>query len=286
MDFISAVDLCRLCEESQWTIAQVMLRREEELFGRTSQKSMEKMAQAWDIMKDSTEAALHSSLPSLGGLIGGEARLLHIYHKSGNALSLGILHEAMVYAMAVMERNASMGRIVAAPTAGSAGVLPAVLRAVQNERGYPDEKIMEALFVASAIGYLISYNATLAGAEGGCQAEIGSATAMAAAALCYLQGGDAACQCNAAALALGNLLGLVCDPIRGLVEAPCQQRNAQGACTAILSAELSLAGIRSQVELDEMISVMYSVGKSMPDSLRETGIGGMAGAKKFCKMCT
>lgn len=285
MDFTSSNELINLCKENHLDIARVMLYRERELFGREQEESIRKMRHAWEVMRESTEVAIHKPLKSMGGLIGGEARLLYEYHKKGNSLCCGILQNAMMYAVAVMELNASMGRIVAAPTAGSSGVLPAVLRAASEEKKYDNEKIIDAMFVASAIGYLISYNATLAGAEGGCQAEIGSATAMASAALCYLQGGDIACQLNAASLSLGNLLGLVCDPILGLVESPCQQRNAQGACTAILSAELSLAGIKSQVDFDEMVSIMYSVGKSMPESLRETAIGGMAGAKKFCEGC-
>lgn len=285
MDFTMANELVKLCDDTGLDIAQVMLYREKELFLRDLEESLSKMRYTWEIMKESTKIAIDNPLKSMGGLIGGEAHLLSEYHKRGDSLCVGILQKAMIYAMAVMEQNASMGRIVAAPTAGSSGVLPAVLLAVWEEKKYDEEKIISALFVASAIGYLISYNATLAGAEGGCQAEIGSATAMASAALCYLQGGDIACQLNAASLSLGNLLGLVCDPILGLVESPCQQRNAQGACTAILSAELSLAGIKSQVDFDEMVGIMYSVGKSMPESLRETAIGGMASAKKFCGGC-
>lgn len=283
--FKTALELIELCYQQKMSVPEVMLQREAELFSRSREESLEKMRTAWDIMKASTQKALNQPIKSMGGLIGGEAKLLWEHEKKGETLCAGIVHKAMMYAMAVMELNASMGLIVAAPTAGSSGVLPAVLRAVQEVEAYEDEKIIEALFVAAAVGYLITLNATVAGAEGGCQAEIGSATAMAAAALTYLRGEGPAGQMNAASLALGNLLGLVCDPILGLVESPCQQRNAQGATSAITAAELSLAGVETQVPFDEMVSIMYAVGKALPEELRETALGGMASAKKFCHGC-
>lgn len=284
-DFKTAEELVQLAYQKQLSIPEIMLHRETEIFGRTREESLEKMRKAWAIMKASTEAPLKQPLKSMGGLIGGEAKKLLEHEKRGESLCAGLVHKAMRYAMAVMELNASMGLIVAAPTAGSSGVVPGVLTAMQEVESYTDEQMVEALFVAGAIGYLITLNATVAGAEGGCQAEVGAATAMAAAALTYLRGEGPSGQVNAASLALGNLLGLVCDPILGLVESPCQQRNAQGASGAITAAELSLAGIETQVPLDEMISIMYSVGKALPVELRETALGGMASAKKFCKTC-
>lgn len=284
-DFKTAEALIELAYAKQMTVPEIMIQREVEMFGRTREESLAKMRKAWDIMKSSTEAPLKKPIKSMGGLIGGEAKKLLEHEKRGESLCSGLVHKAMRYAMAVMELNASMGLIVAAPTAGSSGVVPGVLRAMQEVEGYSDEQMVEALFVAGAIGYLITLNATVAGAEGGCQAEVGAATAMAAAALTYLRGEGPAGQVNAASLALGNLLGLVCDPILGLVESPCQQRNAQGATGAITAAELSLAGVETQVPLDEMIGIMYAVGKALPEELRETALGGMASAKKFCNTC-
>lgn len=284
-DFKTAEALIELAYAKQMTVPEIMIQREVEMFGRTREESLAKMRKAWDIMKSSTEAPLKKPIKSMGGLIGGEAKKLLEHEKRGESLCSGLVHKAMRYAMAVMELNASMGLIVAAPTAGSSGVVPGVLRAMQEVEGYSDEQMVEALFVAGAIGYLITLNATVAGAEGGCQAEVGAATAMAAAALTYLRGEGPAGQVNAASLALGNLLGLVCDPILGLVESPCQQRNAQGATGTITAAELSLAGVETQVPLDEMIGIMYAVGKALPEELRETALGGMASAKKFCNTC-
>ena len=203
----------------------------------------------------------------------------------GEAPKTSMVAKIIQYALAVLETNASMGCIVAAPTAGSAGVIPAVLLAFQEEHQLSDEAIVAALANASAIGYLISRNATVSGAEGGCQAEIGSASAMAASAMVELCGGTPA-QCLAAASnALANLLGLVCDPIAGLVEAPCQKRNATAAINALASAEIALAGVENLVDFDQTVEAMRQVGGSMSYELRETALGGMAATPAACDFC-
>lgn len=281
-DFKTAKELLDICEREQISIAETVILRERELFGSDLLEIYLKMARAWKIMKNSCIFALNNEVKTMGGLIGGEGKLLANTFKSSSSLMSNFAHKAITYAMAVMETNAAMGIIVAAPTAGSAGVVPAVLQAFLDEENIEEEKIIEALFVTAGIGLLITLNATVAGAEGACQAEVGSASAMAAAGLCFLKGEGVRTQANAASITLANMLGLVCDPIRGLVESPCQQRNAMGASSAITAAELSMAGINNVLELDEMIEVMYSVGKSMPASLRETALGGMASASKFC----
>ena len=191
----------------------------------------------------------------------------------------------MARALAVLERSASMGVIVAAPTAGSAGVVPGCLLAVAQARGLGDAEVMDALYTAAAVGLLLTTNACVAGAEGGCQAEVGSAAAMAAAALTEMLGGTPAQALDAASLALGNLLGLVCDPVGGLVEVPCQTRNAIGVAAAFSSAQLALAGVGSLLPFDEMARTMLEVGHALPASLRETARGGIAAAPSACRRC-
>ena len=187
-----------------------------------------------------------------------------------------------MYSMAVLEVNASMGLIVAAPTAGSSGIVPGLLLALQEEYDRTDEDMIRALFTASAVGYLAMRNATVAGAVGGCQAEVGVASAMAAAAAVELMGGSPQQALGAASTALANLLGLVCDPIAGLVEAPCQSRNGIGAANALTCAEMALAGIEQMIPFDEMLETMYHVGRGLPAELRETALGGCAATKTAC----
>ena len=192
---------------------------------------------------------------------------------------------AAQYAMAVLEVNASMGLIVAAPTAGSAGVLPGMLFALQDCYKISDERLIDALFNAGAIGYLAMRNATVAGAVGGCQAEVGIASAMAASAAVELMGGKPEQCLDAASTVLMNMLGLVCDPVGGLVEYPCQNRNAAGVANALVAAELSLAGIRQFIPFDEMLDTMYAVGRRIPLELRETALGGCAATPSACEKC-
>lgn len=197
--------------------------------------------------------------------------------QQGKLLCGDFIGKVMEKALKTSESNACMKRIVAAPTAGSCGVVPAVFLSFQEEKAYPEDKMVEALYVAAGIGGVIASRAFLAGAAGGCQAEIGSASAMAAGGVVYLLGGNAEEIANAAALALKNLLGLACDPVAGLVEVPCVKRNVMGAVNALTSADLTMAGIFSRIPPDEVIDAMRSIGRSMSEDIRETGKGGLAG---------
>jgi L-serine dehydratase len=187
--------------------------------------------------------------------------------------------------MAVLERSANMGVIVAAPTAGSAGVVPGALLAIANAAGFDDEHVIRALWTAAAVGALISENASVSGAEGGCQAEVGTAAAMAAAALAEMHGASPKTCLDAAAIVIANMLGLVCDPVRGLVEYPCQLRNAAGVANAMSAAQLALSGIESPLPFDEVVEAMRQVGQALPASLRETALGGLAAAPSACSAC-
>ena len=224
------------------------------------------------------ESALNydAKMKSNSGLVGGEAGQLRRYLDEGQPLVGEFTGRVMELALRVAEGNACMKRIVAAPTAGSCGVVPAVFIATQEKLGLSDDKMTEALFVAAGVGAVIAKRASLAGAEGGCQAEIGSASSMAAAGLVYLQGGTGRQSANAAALALKNLLGLACDPVAGLVEVPCVKRNVCGAMNAVTSAELTMAGIESRIPADEVFDAMSSIGKNMNPNIKETGTGGVA----------
>lgn len=274
-----------LCEAQGLTIAQAMQLRELTHLEQAEAEVQKRMAHAWEIMKNAVAEALNKELTSMGGLIGGEARRLTALRLSGKNICGPLVSKAVAYAMGVLEVNASMGLIVAAPTAGSAGVLPGVLMAVQEEYGFSDEAMTRVLFNAGAVGYLISRNATVAGAEGGCQAEVGAASAMAASATTELFGGTPQMCLGAASNAISNLLGLVCDPVAGLVEAPCQKRNAAGASGALVGAELALAGIENHIPFDEVVAAMLAVGRRLPPELRETALGGMAATPTGCSLC-
>lgn len=214
---------------------------------------------------------------SASGLVGTEGKKMMEARKAGKLLCGDFIGKVMEKALKTSESNACMKRIVAAPTAGSCGVVPAVFLSVQEERAYTEEKMVEALYVAAGIGGVIASRAFISGAAGGCQAEIGSASAMAAGGVVYLLGGDADDISNAAALALKNLLGLACDPVAGLVEVPCIKRNVLGAVNAMTAADMTMAGIFSKVPADEVIDAMRSIGRSMSEDIRETGKGGLAG---------
>ncbi len=288
MDFSNGRTLLDICERESISISEAMQKRECDMLSVTREEAREKMRHALSVMRESVSAAKSGNTSPLGGYIGGEGRAyLDRIEKRGSGA--GMAGRAAAYAMGVIEVNASMGRIVAAPTAGSSGVLPGVLIAAAEEYGYEDDELIDALFNAGAIGYLIARNATVSGAEGGCQAEVGAASAMAASALCELQGGSPEQCLSAAADAISNILGLVCDPICGLVEAPCQKRNAMGVGNAILSAEISLATGYTLVPFDEVVKIMKQVGRALPEALRETAIGGMASAKCIasggCRAC-
>ncbi|MGN1382133.1 MAG: L-serine ammonia-lyase, iron-sulfur-dependent, subunit alpha [Eubacterium sp.] len=276
MDFKNAKELLQVCEENNLTISEAMKRREHDLTGVEDAEITARMAEVYRIMKDSARRAVEKPVKTMGGIIGGESSRLHKLAEEGKSIFPGIMSRAAAYSMGVLEVNASMGLIVAAPTAGSSGVVPGVFLAYQEEKHASDEAMVQALFNAGAIGYLAMRNATVAGAVGGCQAEIGMASAMAASAVTELEGGSAE-QCeDAASTVLMNMLGLVCDPVAGLVEYPCQNRNASGAANALVAAEIALAGNKQLIPLDQMIETMYDVGRRLPAALRETALGGCA----------
>ena len=285
MDFKKAAELLSLCKEYDKPISQIMMDRECEMTEKPLDEIRSRMAVSLQIMKDATKEAINQPSQSMGGLIGGESRKLSDLQSSGKNIAGNLISKAIAYSMGVLEVNASMGLIVAAPTAGSSGVIPGVLPALQEEYDFTDEQIIDALFTCSAIGYLAMLNATVAGAVGGCQAEIGVAAAMAAAAVVELMGGTPEQCTDAASTVLMNMLGLVCDPVGGLVEYPCQNRNASGASNAIVAAEISLAGIHQLIPLDEMMDIMYTVGKKLPAELRETALGGCALSPSACAKC-
>lgn len=285
MDFKKAAELLSLCKEYDKPISQIMMDRECEMTEKPLDEIRSRMAVSLQIMKDATKEAINQPSQSMGGLIGGESRKLSDLQSSGKNIAGNLISKAIAYSMGVLEVNASMGLIVAAPTAGSSGVIPGVLLALQKEYDFTDDQIIDALFTCSAIGYLAMLNATVAGAVGGCQAEIGVAAAMAAAAVVELMGGTPEQCTDAASTVLMNMLGLVCDPVGGLVEYPCQNRNASGASNAIVAAEISLAGIHQLIPLDEMMDIMYTVGKKLPAELRETALGGCALSPSACAKC-
>ncbi len=285
MDFKNAKELLTLCQDYQLPISEIM-RQREIIVGETTDESVNsRMARVLEIMKDAAFSPVKTPVKSMGGLIGGEAQKLSRHLASGKGICGNVLEKAITYAMATLETNASMGLIVASPTAGSAGIVPGLLLALQEVYDFSDEDIQKALFNAGAIGYLAMRNATVAGAVGGCQAETGVAAAMAASAATELMGGTPL-QCTyAASTVLMNMLGLVCDPVGGLVEYPCQNRNASGVAIALVAAEMSLAGITQLIPLDEMITIMFTVGKKLPAELRETALGGCAAAPSACESC-
>ena len=289
MDFKSAEELLNLCEENQLPISEVM-RQRECLLGEVPRDSVNhRMGKAWEIMRSSATQPLKKPTKSMGGLIGGEAKKLEAHDAKKKSICGDVLEKAITYAMAVLEVNASMGLIVAAPTAGSAGVVPGMMLALQECYRISDQRIVDALFNAGAVGYLAMRNATVAGAVGGCQAEVGAASGMAAAALVDIKGGTAEQCAEAFAMALTNLEGLVCDPVAGLVEIPCIKRNVIGAMNAVSAADMALAGVVGHIPADEVIDAMAEVGNAMSKDLRETGIGGLAGTptgRAICEIVT
>ena len=244
--------------------------------GVTKAESFEKMCSLYAAIRRA-RAGYDPKLRSASGMVGGDGAKMRAYVQKGRTICGDYIGQVIAQALEMGESNACMKCIVAAPTAGSCGVLPAVLLPYQAREGLDDDAMVRAMYVAGAIGQVVAAKASIAGAAGGCQAEIGTASAMGAAALCYLGGGDAQAVCHAAAIAIKSMMGLVCDPIAGLVEVPCVKRNAAGAMIAMSSADMALAGIRSAVPPDEVILAMREVGDKMDVSLKETGVGGVAG---------
>lgn len=254
---------------------EVVLREDMEERQVTRGQSMAKMHATWKAMVEAA-ASYDNQRRSVSGLVGGDGGKMHQYAQSGQAMTGGYISQVITEALSMAESNACMCRIVAAPTAGACGVLPAVLLPLYHNGQADQHQILEALYVSAGIGSVIAYKACIAGASGGCQAEIGTASAMAAGALVALRGGTGKQIGHAVAMALKNLMGLVCDPVAGLVEVPCVKRNVIGAVNAVSAADMALAGIESRVPVDEVIEAMGEVGLRMPVEFRETALGGLA----------
>lgn len=284
MDFFNGQNLLNLCKKEQISISAAMKEREITMGTLSSEEVDKKLAEVLTIMKNSAHKPIQTPGKSIGGLIGGEAKQVADHAKTNTSVCGSMLSKAISYSMAVLEVNASMGLIVAAPTAGSSGVVPGTLLALQEEKALSDALLFDGLLNASAVGYILMRNASVSGAEAGCQAEVGAASAMAASAVVEMMGGTPEMCLTAAGIALSNLLGLVCDPIAGLVESPCQSRNAIGVANAITSAELALSGVAHPIPFDEMAEAMFRVGKSLPFELRETAMGGCAGTPTGCSL--
>ena len=269
-------ELLEVCKERNITIWEYTLEEEAKATGLTSEQVFEKMRKSLQVMKAAAEHGLNNKISSVSGLIGGDAYKLNKYAKSGKTLTGDFMVKAMARALSCSEVNAAMGKIVAAPTAGSCGIMPAVIISAGEKLGLSEDEMVKGLFAATGVGIIIAKNATIAGAEGGCQAECGSAAAMASAGVVEMMGGTPDQALNAAAIVFKNILGLVCDPIAGLVEVPCAKRNAAGAVSALTTADMVMAGVTSKIPFDETVEAMYRVGKQMPAELRETAIGGLA----------
>ena len=276
MAFLSCEEMLAAARTQNISLAEAVLRSDLAESRLTEEQSRHGMRHLWHVM-EATSRDYDPAQRSRSGLSGGDAAKVEQAHRAGRSYGGDYLAEVTAEALKTAECNACMKRIVAAPTAGSCGVVPAVFLSVQEERGFSEERMVEALYVAAGIGGVIANRAFLAGAAGGCQAEIGSASAMAAGGVAYLLGGGADEIANAAALALKNLLGLACDPVAGLVEVPCVKRNVMGAVNAMTSADMTMAGIFSKIPPDEVIDAMRSIGRSMNEDIRETGKGGLAG---------
>lgn len=268
-------ELQELAVQQKKEIWQIVQQEDMDASERTSEQSYEKMHQMYEAMKYA-DTSYNGNLRSASGRAGGDGEKLHQYNASGKNICGAFIGLVMEKAIKMGESNACMRRIVAAPTAGSCGVLPAVLLSYEEQFATTEERMVQALYVAAGIGKVIAENAFIAGAAGGCQAEIGSAAAMSAGALAYLQGADPQTVMHAAALSLKNMLGLACDPVGGLVEVPCIKRNSYGAVNAVTSAQLALAGIRSAITPDDVIDSMRRIGNQMPTCLKETSEGGLA----------
>lgn len=275
MSYAKLSDILRLSEKEEKEFWEVVLREDVKERDVTPEDSFETMRSMYLAMRNA-DTQYDANARSVSQLSGGDGAKLEAFRKSGNTLVGPFLAKVMEKAVKMAESNACMKRIVAAPTAGSCGVIPAVLLSFEEEEKRAEDDMVKALFVAAGIGEVIAESASIAGAEGGCQAEIGTASAMAAGALAYLLGGDNECIVHAAALAIKNMLGLTCDPVAGLVEVPCVKRNVSGAVNAVSSAELAIAGVRSKVAPDDVIEVMRRTGNLIPACLRETSQEGLA----------
>lgn len=275
----SGEELLKICEEQNISLSEYAIRFEIEDKGISREEVYHKMEKNLQVMKAGAEEGRKREVQSLSGLIGGDGYRVQKYLEKGNTLTGDVTVRAMAMALSSSEVNAAMGRIVACPTAGSCGILPAVILSAGEKLGKTDAELIDSLFASAAVGMILGMNATLSGAEGGCQAECGSAAAMGAAAVVEMMGGSPKMSLDAAAIVIKNILGLVCDPVAGLVEIPCAKRNAAGAISALCTADLVMAGVESKIPFDDTVSAMYKVGKSLPTELRETALGGVAVTK-------
>ncbi|NEZ46885.1 L-serine ammonia-lyase, iron-sulfur-dependent, subunit alpha [Clostridium niameyense] len=267
------IDICNIKNCNIWEYA---LETESENSGLSKEEIFNSMKKSLEVMKHSSKVGCEQEVKSVSGLIGGDGVKLYTYSKNENTLTGEFMVKAMARAISTSEVNAAMGKIVASPTAGSSGILPAVIISAGEKLKKDSDELVKALFTAAGVGILITKNATTAGAEGGCQAECGSAAAMASAAVVEMMGGTVDQALDAAAIVIKNVLGLVCDPVAGLVEVPCAKRNIAGTVSALTTADLVMAGVKSHICFDDAVEAMYKVGKQLPEALRETALGGVA----------
>lgn len=273
--FRNVAELIELAESEGIAISEVMIRQEMKVTEKSREEIMALMERNLEVMEKAVEDGL-KGVRSHSGLTGGDAVLIQKYMQDHEPLSGNLVMDAVSKAVATNEVNAAMGTICATPTAGSAGVVPGTLFAVKNKLNPTREQMVRYLFTSGAFGYVVANNASISGAAGGCQAEVGSAAGMAAAAIVEMAGGSPSQCAEAMAITLKNMLGLVCDPVAGLVEVPCVKRNAMGASNSIVAADMALAGVTSRIPCDEVIDAMYKIGQRMPVAFRETAQGGLA----------
>jgi L-serine dehydratase len=279
-------ELLELANSKKARLSDIILENEIKISGKSEVEIKQVMQKRYNIMKAAAQKAILVPQDTVGAMISGDSKKINDYAKSGLAISGELMCKVMARALSCSEVNASMGKICAAPTAGSCGIVPAVIISVCEKLELDEDSAIRGLITCSGIGAIIVKFATVAGAEGGCQAECGAAAAMAAAAVVEMSGGTPEMSLNAAAIALKNILGLVCDPVAGLVEVPCAKRNASQAVNAITSADLALAGIKSNIPFDEVVEAMYNVGKMLPYQLRETALGGLAATRTGKKIAS
>jgi L-serine dehydratase len=284
MMYRSGKDIIKLCSDKSIPIWKLALESEVEDTNSSESEVMKKMREVLKVMKKSSTAGVKNNRKTLGGIIGGESLKIKKRLESKDTLCGPLINKAMVKAFSTSQHNASMGKICAAPTAGSSGIIPAAVLTVMEEYDLKEGDALKGLLTSSSVGKVITVNATVSGAEGGCQAECGAAAAMASAAVVEMLGGTPEMALDAASISLKNIMGLVCDPIAGLVESPCSKRNASGVVNALISAEMALAGIKSVIPFDEVVEAMYIIGKDMHSDYKETAKGGIAGTPTGIKI--
>ena len=282
--FNNGKELLKLCSDNNKKISDIVMEKDVSTSGLSLDEVKTKMVETLNVMKDSATAGLDKEIISISGLTGGNAKKMEDYKNNHEPISGVFINAAMAKAFSTSEVNASMGKICASPTAGASGILPAAMLAASEKLNLDDDQLIAGLFNAAGIGQIVAKNATVSGAEGGCQAECGVAAAMAASAIVEMAGGSPEQALDAAGFALTNIMGLVCDPIGGLVEYPCALRNASGVINGMISADMALANVEALVPFDEVVGALYEVGKALPESLRETALGGLAVTESAMKL--